>query len=57
MSALQDMVFAAEDPIWIDKVWLNTVVLVGLTCFILCLQGLSKVTKTTAMLIPVLSAS
>ena len=34
---------SASDPIWIDKVWLDTVVVVGLTCFILCLMGLSKV--------------
>jgi hypothetical protein len=35
--------FGAEDPIWIDNGWLDTVVVVGLTCFILCLMGLSKV--------------
>ena len=34
---------SASDPIWIDRVWLDTVVVVGLTCFILCLMGLSKV--------------
>ena len=34
---------SASDPIWIDTVWLDTVVVVGLTCFILCLMGLSKV--------------
>jgi len=33
----------AADPIWVDRVWLDTVVVVGLTCFILCLMGLSKV--------------
>lgn len=33
----------AKDPIWVDRVWLDTVVVVGLTCFILCLMGLSKV--------------
>jgi hypothetical protein len=32
-----------KDPIWIDKVWLDTVVVLGLTCFILCLKGLGKV--------------
>jgi hypothetical protein len=39
----QTKVFAADDPIWIDEVWVDTVVVVGLTCFILCLMGLSKV--------------
>lgn len=39
----QKKVFAADDPIWIDDVWVDTVVVVGLTCFILCLMGLSKV--------------
>ena len=33
----------ADDPIWIDKVWLDTIVVAGLTCFILCLMSLSKV--------------
>ena len=27
----------------IDQVWVDTVVVMGLTCFILCLMGLSKV--------------
>ncbi len=34
---------SAADPIWIDDVWMDTVVVVGLTCFILCLMGLSQV--------------
>lgn len=38
-------VHSAADPIWIDEVWLDTVVVVGLTCFILCLMGLSKVSE------------
>ena len=38
-------VHSASDPIWIDEVWLDTVVVVGLTCFILCLMGLSKVSQ------------
>lgn len=38
-------VFSADDPIWIDEVWVDTVVVVGLTCFILCLMGLSKVSS------------
>eukprot|EP00977_Amphora_coffeiformis_P014943 scaffold4262_cov169-Amphora_coffeaeformis.AAC.12 len=40
---VQNLVFSADDPIWIDDVWVDTVVVVGLTCFILCLMGLSKV--------------
>lgn len=35
--------YGSSDPLWIDHAWLDTVVVVGLTCFILCLQGLSKV--------------
>ena len=30
----------------IDEVWVDTVVVVGLTCFILCLMGLSKVSTS-----------
>lgn len=46
MDAYYDgTVLSAEDPIWIDNVWLDTVVVVGLTCFILCLMGLSKVRR------------
>lgn len=29
--------------VWIDEAWLDTVVVVGVTCFVLCLMGLSKV--------------
>jgi hypothetical protein len=32
-----------NDPTWVDKGWLDTVVTVGLTCFVLCLMKLSKV--------------
>lgn len=39
------MVYSAEDPVWIDEVWLDTVVVVGLTCFVLCLMYLSKVSS------------
>jgi hypothetical protein len=39
----QNEVPSMKDPIWIDKVWLDTVVVLGLTCFILCLKGLGKV--------------
>ena len=42
-TEVKSAVFAADDPIWIDNVWVDTVVVVGLTCFILCLMGLSKV--------------
>lgn len=28
---------------WVDDSWLDTVVVIGITCFILCLMGLSKV--------------
>lgn len=35
--------YGADDPFWIDYAWLDTVVVVGLTCFILCLMNLSKV--------------
>ena len=33
------------DPVWIDEAWLQTIVVVGLTCFILCLKGLAKVRR------------
>jgi hypothetical protein len=35
--------YGADDPIWVDEAWLDTVVVVGLTCFVLCLMNLSKV--------------
>lgn len=35
--------YGADDPIWVDEAWLDTVVVVGLTCFILCLMNLSTV--------------
>lgn len=41
----QDSVFGASEPTFLDKAWLDTVVVLGLTCFILCLMGLSKVRK------------
>jgi hypothetical protein len=31
------------DTVWIDNAWLDTVVVVGVTAFILCLKGLSQV--------------
>ncbi|CAB9501098.1 NAD(P) transhydrogenase [Seminavis robusta] len=42
-EAPDSTVLSASTPIWIDEVWLDTVAVVGLTCFILCLMGLSKV--------------
>lgn len=38
--------YGADDPFWIDEAWLDTVVTVGLTCFILCLMNLSKVSTS-----------
>jgi hypothetical protein len=43
MSANGQLDYGADDPIWVDKAWLDTVVVVGITCFVLCLMGLSKV--------------
>jgi len=40
--------YGADDPIWINNAWVDTVVVVGLTCFILCLMGLSKVRTNSA---------
>jgi hypothetical protein len=34
-----------DDPVWIDDAWLDTVVVMGITCFILCLMGLSTGTR------------
>jgi hypothetical protein len=38
--------YGADDPVWIDEAWLDTVVVVGLTCFVLCLMNLSKVCES-----------
>ena len=38
--------YGSNDPFWIDEAWLETVVVVGLTCFILCLMNLSKVSTS-----------
>ena len=35
--------FGTDDPFWVDNAWLDTIVVVGLTCFILCLMKLSTV--------------
>lgn len=32
-----------DNTAWVDDSWLDTVVVIGITCFILCLMGLSKV--------------
>ena len=37
--------FGAKDPFWIDKTWLDTVVVFGLSCFVICLMNLSKVSN------------
>ncbi len=37
--------YGSDDPIWIDEAWLDTVVVIGLTCFVLCLMNLNKVRK------------
>lgn len=40
------------DPVWIDDAWLDTVVVMGITCFILCLMGLSKASDRGIQKIP-----
>ena len=40
---MEQLDYGTEQPFWVDKAWLNTVVVVGLTCFIICLKYLSKV--------------
>ena len=32
-----------DDPFWIDDAWLDTIVVLSLTTFVLCLMGLAKV--------------
>jgi hypothetical protein len=39
--------YGSNDPSWIDHAWLDTVVVVGLSCFVLCLMNLSKVCSIT----------
>jgi hypothetical protein len=34
--------YGSDDPIWIDNAWLDTVVVIGLTMFVLCLMNLNK---------------
>jgi len=38
--------FGSTDPIWVDNTWLDTVVVFGLSCFVLCLMNLSKVSSS-----------
>jgi hypothetical protein len=42
---MSDIAYASggTDPLWIDYSWLDTVVVLGVTCFVLCLMGLAKV--------------
>lgn len=35
-----------DDPLFIDTAWLDTIVVVGLTCFIVCLMKLSTVSTS-----------
>lgn len=42
-SEAEAWVDRTNDPYYVDKAWLDTIVVVGLTCFILCLMKLSKV--------------
>jgi NAD(P) transhydrogenase len=39
----QSKQYGTGDPFWVDDSWLDTVVVVGLTCFVLCLMDLSTV--------------
>jgi hypothetical protein len=36
------------DPVWIDDGWLDAIVVLSLTCFVLCLMGLGKVRQDKA---------
>ena len=45
-SMLQLEYYGTDEPFWVDNAWLDTVVVVGLTCFILCLMKLSKVSTS-----------
>lgn len=38
--------YGTDEPFWVDNAWLDTIVVVGLICFILCLMKLSKVTTS-----------
>jgi len=38
----------SPDTLFTDKAWLDTIVVIGITCFVLCLMGLSKV-RTSKM--------
>jgi hypothetical protein len=45
-SFAEDPLNGSGDPIYIDKGWVDTVVVLGLTAFVLCLMGLSKVSTS-----------
>ena len=45
-SIVQLEYYGTDEPFWVDNAWLDTVVVVGLTCFILCLMKLSKVSTS-----------
>ena len=45
-SMVQLEYYGTDEPFWVDNAWLDTVVVVGLTCFILCLMKLSKVSTS-----------
>jgi NAD/NADP transhydrogenase beta subunit len=36
----------SPDTLFTDKAWLDTIVVIGITCFVLCLMGLSKVSTS-----------
>ena len=41
-----------SDPIWIDNAWLETIVVIAITCFALCLYDLSKASCETTGCVP-----
>jgi hypothetical protein len=42
--------YGSDDPVWIDNAWLDTVVVIGLTMFVLCLMNLNKVSPFERMI-------
>ena len=50
-SMVQLEYYGTDEPFWVDNAWLGAVVLVGLTCFILCLMKLSKVSTSKMRMI------
>jgi len=52
MRMLDDQTdFGTDDPFWVDKTWLDTIVVFGLSCFVLCLMNLSKVSTINLKLL------